>query len=390
MIISVKQMQNIVEELEDTIQKNINIMDEKGCIIASSDPSRIGNYHSGAQQVINEKLDELVICDQDEYAGAKNGINLPIIIEGEIVGVVGITGEKEEVQTLGKIIQKMTKILIMDNYQNNQKKTMENVKNNFIFSWLFTNEDETDTDENINLRGRLLGIDINLNRVVVVMGIESKKSDQGQHEAEIEQKRYEIISKEIKRYLKHDSQHLFSQIGTKLVIFFHSSDTIEVMRTVGEMAKGIEKQYDSNVYCGIGTAGTNRLEIRRSYREANTACNLAMRMKNRKIKLYSDADMELLLQNISRHDREMFVKRIFKDCQDSEILKWVQLLRCYTENNGSITKTAEDCYIHKNTLQYRLTRLKDITGYDPRIIKESIPLYIAMLIYEFDYNGNTE
>lgn len=156
------------------------------------------------------------------------------------------------------------------------------------------------------------------------------------------------------------------------------------------MAKGIEKQYDSNVYCGIGTAGTNRLEIRRSYREANTACNLAMRMKNRKIKLYSDADMELLLQNISRHDREMFVKRIFKDCQDSEILKWVQLLRCYTENNGSITKTAEDCYIHKNTLQYRLTRLKDITGYDPRIIKESIPLYIAMLIYEFDYNGNTE
>lgn len=386
MLISVKQMQNIVEELEGIIQKNINIMDEKGCIIASSDPSRIGTYHSGAQQVISEKLDELVICDQDEYAGAKNGINLPIIIEGEIVGVVGITGVKEEVQTLGKIIQKMTKILIMDNYQNNQKKTMENMKNNFIFSWLFANEDESETDENINLRGRLLGIDINLNRVVVVMGIESKKADKGQHEAEIEQKRYDIVSKEIKRYLKYDSQHLFSQIGTKLVIFFHSSDTMEVMRTVGEMAKGIEKQYDSNVYCGIGTAGTNRLEIRRSYREANTACNLAMRMKNRRIKLYSDADMELLLQNISRHDRDMFVKRIFKDCQDNEILKWVQLLRCYTENSGSITKTAEDCYIHKNTLQYRLARLKDITGYDPRVIKESIPLYIAMLIYELDHN----
>lgn len=386
MIIPVKQMQNIVEELEGTIQKNINIMDEKGCIIASSDPSRIGNYHSGAQQVINEKLDELVISDQNEYTGAKNGINLPIIIEDEIVGVVGITGKKEEVQTLGKIIQKMTKILIMDNYQNNQKKTMENMKNNFIFSWLFANEDENESDENINLRGRLLGIDINLNRVVAVMGIQSNKEGKEIQEAEIEQKRFDVIGKEIKRYLKHDSQHLFSQIGTKLVIFFHSSDSSAVLKMVNEIADSIEKQYDNHVYCGIGTAGTDRLEIRRSYREANTACNLAMRLKNKKIKLYSDADMELLLENVSRHDRDMFVKRIFKDCQDNEILKWVQLLRCYSENNGSITKTAEDCYIHKNTLQYRLTKLKDITGYDPRIIKESIPLYIAMLIYELDHN----
>lgn len=48
MIIPRKQMQKIVEELEGTIQKNINIMDETGCIIASSDLSRIGTYHSGA------------------------------------------------------------------------------------------------------------------------------------------------------------------------------------------------------------------------------------------------------------------------------------------------------------------------------------------------------
>lgn len=122
MIIPRKQMQNIVEELEGTIQKNINIMDETGCIIASSDITRIGTYHSGAQQVISQKLDELVICEEEQYTGAKNGINLPIIIEDEIVGVVGITGEKEEVQILGKIIQKMTKILIIDSYQNNQKK----------------------------------------------------------------------------------------------------------------------------------------------------------------------------------------------------------------------------------------------------------------------------
>ncbi|MDC7287728.1 helix-turn-helix domain-containing protein [Blautia schinkii] len=385
MIIPRKQMQKIVEELEDTIQKNINIMDETGCIIASSDMSRIGTYHSGAQQVISQKLDELVICSQDQYAGAKNGINLPIIIEDEIVGVVGITGEKEEVQILGKIIQKMTKILIMDSYQNNQKKITENMKNNFVFTWLFATEDSGETEESMNLRGQLLGIDINLDRVVVVLGIVNKKQNEKIREAEVEQKLFDRIIKEIRRYLKQDSQHLVFQIGTKLVIFFHSSKTAEVFNVVKQITESVEKQYDCIVYCGIGTGGTNRIEIRRSYREADTACNLAMRLKNRRIKVYSDADIELLLENISKHDREMFVKRVFKDCQEGEIIRWVQLLRCYSENNGSITKTAEDCFIHKNTLQYRLTKLKEMTGYDPRNIKESIPLYIAMLIYEFDH-----
>ena len=385
MIIPRKQMQKIVEELEGTIQKNINIMDETGCIIARSDLSRIGTYHSGAQRVIRQKLDELVISDADEYAGAKNGINLPIIIEEKIVGVVGITGEKEEVQILGKIIQKMTKILIMDSYQNIQKKNMENMRNNFLFSWLFGNDDSGESEENLQLRGQLLGIDIDFDRVVVVFGVIEKKLHAQPKDAEDEQRLYDQVIREIKRCLKKEANHPVCQIGTKIIGFFHSSDQQEILKYAQEIIYNVEKQYSCQLYAGVGAVGTNRLEIRRSYREADTACNLAMRLKNKKIKVYSDVDIELLLENISKQDRELFVKRIFKDCEEEETVRWVQLLRCYSENNGSITKTAEDLYIHKNTLQYRLSKLKEATGYDPRNIVESIPLYIAMLIYEFDH-----
>ena len=219
-IIPRKQMQKIVEELEGTIQKKINIMDETGCIIASSDISRIGTYHSGAQRVISQRLEELVISEEDRYAGAKNGINLPIIIENEIIGVVGITGEKEEVQILGKIIQKMTKILIMESYQNNQKKIMENMRNNFLFSWLFASEDNGETEENMKLRGQLLGIDINLDRVVVVLGVSHKNEKSRFQEAEVEQKLYDRILREINRCLKKDASHLIFQIGMKGDYFF--------------------------------------------------------------------------------------------------------------------------------------------------------------------------
>lgn len=62
-------------------------------------------------------------------------------------------------------------ILIMENYQNNQKKDMENMRNNFLFSWLFASEDNGETEENMKLRGQLLGIDTNLDRVAVVLGV---------------------------------------------------------------------------------------------------------------------------------------------------------------------------------------------------------------------------
>ena len=242
MIIPRKQMQKIVEELEGTIQKNINIMDETGCIIASSDLSRIGTYHSGAQRVIRQKLDELVISDADEYAGAKNGINLPIIIEEKIVGVVGITGEKEEVQILGKIIQKMTKILIMDSYQNIQKKNMENMRNNFLFSWLFGNDDSGESEENLQLRGQLLGIDIDFDRVVVVFGVIEKKLHAQPKDAEDEQRLYDQVIREIKRCLKKEANHPVCQIGTKIIGFFHSSDQPEILKYAQELIYNVEKQ----------------------------------------------------------------------------------------------------------------------------------------------------
>lgn len=386
MIIPKKQMQNIVDELEETTQKKINIMDETGCIIASSDQNRIGTYHSGAQKVINQNLEELVICEQDQYKGAKNGINLPIIIKGEIVGVVGITGKKEEVQVLGKIIQKMTQILIMDRYQSNQKKNMEAMRNSFIFSWLFASEDSDETEESVKMRGQLLGIDVNLSRIVAVCGVTKNNQEPKERGTDEEQKLIERVISEIKRCIKGDTAHLIAQIGNKVIIFFHSSGMEEVLKLVGQIITNVEKQYDCKAYCGVGTEGTNRLEIRRSYREADTAYNLAVRIKNESIKIYSDVDIELLLENIPRHDRELFIKRVFRNCEENEVDEWMDLLRCYTENNGSITRSAEALFIHKNTLQYRLSKLKEVTGYDPRNIKEAIPLYISMLIRELDHN----
>ena len=140
MIISKTKMQRIADEIGDVINKHINIMDELGVIIASTDISRIGTLHGGARRIIEEKLTQLTVDSSDNFIGAKNGINLPLFINEQCVGVVGITGSVEEVGALGSVIKKMTEILISEAIRENQKQVMIDARNNFALEWLYNQD----------------------------------------------------------------------------------------------------------------------------------------------------------------------------------------------------------------------------------------------------------
>ena len=44
----------------------------------------------------------------------------------------------------------------------------------------------------------------------------------------------------------------------------------------------------------------------------------------------------------------------------------------------SLKQTAEELYVHKNTLQYRLERIYEKSGFNPRKFNESVILYLAI------------
>ena len=84
--------QAIVEEIEPVIDESINIMDSDGIIVASTNVSRLGQYHGGAHRVVLERLPELTIEFDGQYPGSLKGVNFPIVVHDETIGVVGITG----------------------------------------------------------------------------------------------------------------------------------------------------------------------------------------------------------------------------------------------------------------------------------------------------------
>ncbi|RDE30121.1 PucR family transcriptional regulator [Parageobacillus thermoglucosidasius] len=59
-----------------------------------------------------------------------------------------------------------------------------------------------------------------------------------------------------------------------------------------------------------------------------------------------------------------------------ELLK---TLKRYIVNNCNSNLTAQDLNIHRNTLQYRLNKIKEITGKDPKNILELFELICYLL-----------
>ena len=112
MDISPQHAQHIVDEMKRSIHRDMNIMNCQGIIIASTNPSRCGQLHQGASQLIAQGLRQKTVWQDDPAQGVQAGINLPIVITGELAGVIGITGAPEEVGIFGEIIKRMTEILL--------------------------------------------------------------------------------------------------------------------------------------------------------------------------------------------------------------------------------------------------------------------------------------
>lgn len=152
----------IVREISNTIHQNVNFMDDTGHIIASTDPVRIGTYHVGAQKIIEERLDYLKINTDEEYNGTKVGINMPVYLKGEIVGVLGISGEWSQIEKYINLIRKTTETLLMNYYLQKREAAVQKERKQYLHNLLYEKIERL--PEDFVSSGELLGVDLSIPR----------------------------------------------------------------------------------------------------------------------------------------------------------------------------------------------------------------------------------
>ena len=158
--------QSIVEEVGAVVGQNINMMDRRGYVIASTDETRIGSLHEGARKLIEEHLPELYVEVGHATPTSRPGLNLPITHAGSIVGVIGITGLYGEVVGYGQVVKKMVEILIRENAEQDERRMGQRVLNRFLEDWVIGNG--LMQPGILEERGFALGIDIAVPRRIMV------------------------------------------------------------------------------------------------------------------------------------------------------------------------------------------------------------------------------
>ncbi|MGN4127351.1 sugar diacid recognition domain-containing protein [Lysinibacillus sphaericus] len=105
-MLTIKLAEEIVYQTMLRLHRNINVISPTGVILASGDKMRIENIHEGALFVTKTKK-TLIINDKniDKYPNTKPGINMPIMYQDEVIGVIGITGHSEEMLEIANLVQ---------------------------------------------------------------------------------------------------------------------------------------------------------------------------------------------------------------------------------------------------------------------------------------------
>ena len=138
MSLSIKQdvAQQIVEAIKDVCSHDINFINSRGIIFASTNKSRIGDFHEIGLQAI--KTGETIEVTTDtNFMGTQKGVNIPLIYKGDINAVIGISGEPEEVRKFAYLAQKITTLLLreheLDIYEHTKKTQLNHVIRSIIF-----------------------------------------------------------------------------------------------------------------------------------------------------------------------------------------------------------------------------------------------------------------
>lgn len=332
--------QRIVLEMMNVIPYNINVMDENGIIIGSGDNERIGNIHEGAKRAIDSKH---IIEIYEDNEKMKPGVNEPIIFNNEIIGVIGITGYPDEVIRFSKLVR-VTAVLLIEQIIIDED--MHNKRLNKQRFYYELAHRKTEYDNKFHEVAKEYGIDITKGCQVVLIENNNNLLD------------FKAICE---RYF------YYSEINNR-GMFFITSDY-----EYNSLLRELEKSTLVNKI----SIGPKELIVANSVEKAGLALEVGRKIKPSNL-IYLYDEFELFI-NLSHENKKNFISLISNLDKVGHSLELIETMQTYIEENGDINKIANKLKIHRNTLNYRLDRIKQLTGKNPKNLLELFELICGLI-----------
>lgn len=366
-----KAARSIVQEIHKAVHQDVNLMDKTGLIIASTDSSREGTRHVGAQRIVEEKLEYLPVSTNDEYSGAKVGINMPISFQGEIVGVIGISGEWSQISQYIHLIRRITEVLLIEAFQQEKADDLR-AQRQLLMHDLFS-EDLTELDEDMLRRADQLRLNLLLPRRCLCLSFSFRHAQASQTLPD--------LLRTMQRRIEQLDCHTVVYAQSPYLFAFFAVRTDEELLRLSHLLKSIPLPEGVCLHLGADDGPCTGFALRQSRRKAEKS--ICSSQCNGSLVFYNELTYDIFLSEIPKKTQEEYVFRIFSGMDREQITEWCHFLEVFYACSGSVNQTADRLFLHKNTVQYKLKKLASITGYDPRSIEHAGLYQTAMHFVRF-------
>ena len=183
---------------------------------------------------------------------------------------------------------------------------------------------------------------------------------------------------------QHDFAITINETEVVLVKELRSSDAKEINKYGKQIDAGMSEAGIDHVV-GIGSVANQLKDIARSFKEAQVAVEIG-RVFDESITMmsYENLGIGRLIYQLPTTLCEMFLSEVFKkgsvESLDEETLFTIQK---FFENNLNVSETSRKLFVHRNTLVYRLEKIKKLTGLDLREFDNAIVLKVALMVKQY-------
>ena len=347
--------QGVLQQMHDIINCEIGVIDCDALVIACSDSSRIGYTNEFISLDLNETYDYFI---RDGYTympfGPKPKNEYYAFVEG--------TDE-----TAYKYVSLLS--VALSNLQQFYDEKYD--RNNFVKNVVLDNILPGD----IQLKARELHFNSSVTRVVFLIRIVASNDVSA----------FDVIQN---LFPDKSKDFVFTISETDIVLIKEVRPNIEsgdLEKLAFSIADTLLSEFYTRVNIGVGTVVDNVRNLAVSFREAQIALEVGKVFDTDKsIISYENLGIARLIYHLPTNLCETFLKEVFKkgsiESLDQETLFTIQK---FFENNLNVSETSRKLFVHRNTLVYRLEKIKKLTGLDRREFDHAIIFKIALMVKKY-------
>jgi len=381
--------QNITKAVSSLIPFSISLSDENGILVGATEKERIGTFHPESKRVLNKG--EFVEYEESEISHLDNvlpGIAMPLVFEQEIIGVIGVIGSPSEVQPYAKLIKQYVELMWYENFRK-EVEDLESKINETYLQYILLKR--TENDSKLIEYSQYLGLDINKQMLPIVIDIYDyllKEIDKHVHSFSVSN---------LKKTITQKIQDMFPQ-EQQVKIFFMNTEKIVVIISIESIKEYFTfmdqfKTYCKNIIQTLSSIGLDKISIAAGgmsesiltlYSPYQEAINLLEQKtkQNSQYQILSFHDWDVVSaltpQNLDATflDRLEFELTPLMEEKQYEDLKTSFITYC--EYNMNVAKTAEQLYVHRNTLIYRLDKFEQLSRIDVKNFQHCSIVYMVL------------